>query len=81
MIIAIHFSDPVGARDQCRDPGQVDNALRAPITSLSVGTVVTYTCNTGFNGGGSITCLPGGEWSGPKWSSPRPSCDGISMTV
>ena len=56
------------AAAQCPDPGHVSNAVRFPANPF-VGTRVTYFCNAGYTGGGTITCLSNGQWS-----SPRPTC-------
>ena len=58
----------------CGDSGQVENAVRSPVTSFSTGTVVTYQCNAGFtiSGGiamsGQMLCQFNGLWT------EKPSC-------
>ena len=53
--------------DGCGDPGQVISARRTG-NSFSTGDVVDFRCNTGYIGGGSITCQNNGLWTS------RPSC-------
>ena len=54
----------------------MDNAQRdRGFGPFTVGTVVTYTCNTGFQSSwGQISCQPNGQWSGR-----RPTCTGMIL--
>ena len=54
---------------QCGDPGSVYFAYSSTSGGpYTVGSRVTYTCNPGLIGGGTITCQPNGQWS------QRPTC-------
>lgn len=59
----------------CEDPGVPDNGDRL-LSSLLMGSVVNFTCNTGFtlSGATSITCVS--DASGSQWSAPIPICVG-----
>ena len=64
-----------GSLFDCGDPGQVQNAQRdRRFGPFSFGTVVTYTCNQGYQGWGSIFCRANGQWSGQ-----RPTCTGSNF--
>ena len=56
---------PSCIRNDCGDPGSVTNGQRQ-LTSTTVGSQVTYTCNEGYRQGGSRTrvCQSSGRWSG-----------------
>ena len=48
----------------CKDPGQILHGTRNGTTGpLPVGSVLTYTCNSGYYGGGSIICGYWATWS------------------
>ena len=57
----------------CEDPGQILHATRDGATGpQALGSVLYYTCNAGYHGGGSITC---GYWA--TWST-LPICQSDS---
>ena len=66
-------------RSLCRDPGTVDNAERSPaysslklyffVVNFREDDTVTFTCNDGYHGGGTITCLNNSLWT------PKPTCN------
>ena len=48
----------------CRDPGGIPNSERSQTTGpYRVGSQVTYTCNSCYEGGGTINCQSNNEWS------------------
>ena len=75
MIVNVHKVFLLHAADaDCPDPGQVDNAVRNGKTApYPIGTVMVYTCNTGYSGGGNITCQ-----SNARWTS-SPICHGMNF--
>ncbi|XP_065136858.1 seizure protein 6 homolog isoform X2 [Paramisgurnus dabryanus] len=62
---------------QCPDPGEVVNGARSvhPETGFTVGTVVRFTCNQGYQleGPSQISCH-GRDTGMPKWSDRSPKC-------
>jgi len=54
----------------CGDPGRPDNG-NTIVTSTTVGSVVTHTCNDGFvlDGADQRECISAG-----MWSAPLPTC-------
>ncbi|MCA9532348.1 MAG: hypothetical protein KC593_01670 [Myxococcales bacterium] len=57
-------------RDCGSAPSANANGTSTPPGNTLVGASATYSCNPGYTGGGTLTCLPTGSWS----AATAPSC-------
>ena len=57
----------------CGKPGIVPNSKREGDV-FTVGSTITFTCNTGYTGGGTITCQNNTRWT------TLPTCVGKNTT-
>jgi hypothetical protein len=55
-------------------PAANANGTRAVPGTTTVGAVTTYSCNTGYTGGGNLTCESDGDWS----AATAPACTIVS---
>ena len=68
--IILNYADADTEAVGCSSPGEVPYATRDRRPGpFPVGSVVTYTCHSGFGGGGSVTCQENRMWT------PWPTCN------